>query len=56
MALRWSQSGGWRSYDAWKRWYRQQLGRVHPPPLQRPSVRLYGVYGMNSDAIQVSNR
>jgi hypothetical protein len=44
MALGWSRSGGWHSYEAWKRWYRQEWGRVEPPPPQRPSVRLSGVY------------
>jgi hypothetical protein len=30
-------------YEAWKRWFLQDVGRVDPPP-QRPSVRLLGVY------------
>jgi hypothetical protein len=36
MAKRWSQSGGWRSYQDWKRWYRQHWGGLQatgePPP------------------------
>jgi hypothetical protein len=24
------QSGGWRSYEAWKRWYLQEYGRDGP--------------------------
>ncbi len=44
MALGWSRSHGWRSYDAWKRWYRQEWGRVDPPPPQSPSRKLAGVY------------
>jgi hypothetical protein len=44
MALASSRFPGWSSYDAWKRWYRQETGRVDPPPPQRPSVRLFGVY------------
>jgi hypothetical protein len=44
MAVGWSQSGGWESYEAWKRWFLQETGRVNPPPPHRPSVRLFGVY------------
>lgn len=44
MTLGWSRSGGWDSFEAWKRWYLQEWGRVDPPPPQRPSVRLLGVY------------
>jgi hypothetical protein len=44
MALGWSRSHGWRSYDAWKRWYRQEWGRVDPSPPQSPSRKLDGVY------------
>jgi hypothetical protein len=36
--------GGWRSFEAWKRWYLKEWGRVDPPPPQRPSVWLFGVY------------
>jgi hypothetical protein len=38
----WSRSGGWESFEAWKRWFLREWGWVHPP--QRPSVRLFGVY------------
>jgi len=40
----WSPAGGWESYEAWKRWFLREWGRVDPPPPQRPSVRLLGVY------------
>jgi hypothetical protein len=40
----WSPAGGWESYQAWKRWFLRETGRVDPPPPQRPSVRLFGVY------------
>jgi hypothetical protein len=40
----WSPAGGWESYEAWKRWFLREWGRVDPPPPQRPSVRLFGVY------------
>ena len=36
MAQGWSQSGGWRSYEDWKRWYRENWGGLQatgePPP------------------------
>jgi hypothetical protein len=44
MTERWSRSGGWESFQAWKRWYLREWGRVDPPPPQRPSVRLFGAY------------
>ena len=44
MAVGWSRSGGWESFEAWKRWFLQDVGRVDPPPPQRPSVRVFGVY------------
>lgn len=44
MAVGWSRSGGWESFEAWKRWFLQNDGRVDPPPPHRPSVRLFGVY------------
>lgn len=44
MAVGWSRAGGWESFEAWKRWFVQDVGRVDPPPPQRPSVRLFGVY------------
>jgi hypothetical protein len=50
MALGWSRSHGWRSYDAWKCWYRQEWGRVDPPPPQSPSRKLAGVYRVFSAA------
>jgi hypothetical protein len=40
----WSQAHGWESFEAWKRWYLREWGRVDPPPPQRPSVPLLGVY------------
>jgi hypothetical protein len=40
----WSPSSGWESFQAWKRCYLREWGRVDPPPPQRPSVRLFGVY------------
>jgi hypothetical protein len=40
----WSRAGGWESFEAWKRWFLQNDGRVDPPPPHRPSVRLFGVY------------
>jgi hypothetical protein len=40
----WSQAHGWESYEAWKRCYLREWGRVDPPPPQRPSVPLLGVY------------
>ena len=54
MALGWSRSGGWESYEAWKRWFRHEWGRVGPPPPQQPSVRLFGAYRVFSapDGIQ----
>jgi hypothetical protein len=39
---------GWESYEAWKRWYLREWGRMDPPPPQRPSVRLFGVYRLFS--------
>jgi hypothetical protein len=44
----WSRSGGWESFQAWKRWCLREWGRVDPPPPQRPSVRLFGAYRMFS--------
>jgi hypothetical protein len=44
MTLGWSRAGGWESFEAWKHWFLQEWGRVDPPPPQRPSVRLLGVY------------
>jgi hypothetical protein len=44
MTLGPSRFPGWSSFEAWKRRYRQETGRVDPPPPQRPSVRLFGVY------------
>jgi hypothetical protein len=44
MAVGWSRSGGWESFEAWKRWFLREWGRVDPPPPQRPSVPLLGVY------------
>jgi hypothetical protein len=44
VAVGWSRAGGWESFEAWKRWFLQDVGRVDPPPPQRPSVRLFGVY------------
>jgi hypothetical protein len=34
MASEWSPAAGWRSYDTWKRWYRQNWGglQASPPP------------------------
>jgi hypothetical protein len=34
MASEWSPAAGWRSYDMWKRWYRQNWGglQASPPP------------------------
>jgi hypothetical protein len=34
MASEWSPAAGWRSYDEWKRWYRQNWGglQASPPP------------------------
>jgi hypothetical protein len=40
----WPPPSGWESYEAWKRWYLREWGRVDPPPPQRPSVPLLGVY------------
>lgn len=40
----WSPTSGWESYEAWKRWYLREWGRVDPPPPQRPSVQLFGAY------------
>jgi hypothetical protein len=44
MTSGWSPSSGWESFEAWKRWFLRDVGRVDPPPPQRPSVRLFGVY------------
>jgi hypothetical protein len=54
MAAGWSRSEGWRSYEDWKRWYRQAWGRLQPPPPQSPSSRLDGVYRLFSapDGVQ----
>lgn len=40
----WSPAHGWRTYEAWKRWYRQEWGRLQPTPPQSPSRQLDGVY------------
>lgn len=43
-SLGWSPASGLESYEAWKRWYLREWGRVDPSPPQRPSVRLFGAY------------
>jgi hypothetical protein len=40
----WSQAQGWESYEAWKRWYLREWGRVEEPRRYRPSVPLLGLY------------
>jgi hypothetical protein len=40
----WSRSGGWESYEAWRRWYLRVWGRVDEPRQYRPSVPLLGLY------------
>jgi hypothetical protein len=44
MSEGWSPTSGWESFEAWKRWYLREWGRVDPPPPQRPSVPLLGAY------------
>ena len=44
MTSGWSPTSGWESFEAWKRWFLREWGRVDPPPPQRPSVPLLGVY------------
>ncbi len=44
MAVGWSPTSGWESYEAWERWYLREWGRIDPPPPQQPSVPLLGVY------------
>jgi hypothetical protein len=40
MASEWSPAAGWRSYDTWKRWYRQNWGglQASPPPAEWRAV------------------
>jgi hypothetical protein len=40
----WSRSGGWESFEAWKRWFLREWGRVEEPRQYRPSVPLLGLY------------
>jgi hypothetical protein len=40
----WSPSSGWESYEAWKRWYLREWGRVDTPRQYRPSAPLLGLY------------
>src|SRR5919199_1369230 len=44
MTKGWSRSGGWESYEAWRRWYLRVWGRVDEPRQYRPSVPLLGLY------------
>lgn len=43
MASEWSRSTGWRSYEAWKRWYRQVWGGL-PASAQLASGEWRAVY------------
>jgi hypothetical protein len=44
MTSGWSPTSGWESYEAWKRWYLREWGRVDEPRRYRPSVPLLGLY------------
>jgi hypothetical protein len=44
MTSGWSPTSGWESYEAWKRWYLREWGRVDEPRQYRPSVPLLGLY------------
>jgi hypothetical protein len=43
MATGWSRAGGWRSYEDWKRWYRQNWGGLQASGQPSPG-RWRGVY------------